>query len=283
MPNIKNDKYIFAFWEPKENIPPYLKLCMATWRKFLRDYKIILLDYSNIDKYLDNKLFDQKYLYSNFSLPKQADCIRCALLEKYGGIWFDLDTIITSNNIEKYLNIKSECIMVGWHIGFIVAKPHAQILKKWKSSLKKDLLKHKLCNHNILAKHIISLFDKNFIQNKNNWDFCGNRILNPLFKTYPSDKFYSIDKIKSNILPEVKRFSGDPRKAYENYYFNNDFSKETMLNTQGLIYLHNSWTPTKYKKMPIQEFLECKNTLSQIFQSILTQEEIMGCQEDKHD
>ena len=42
---INSNKIIFTFWEPKENIPGYLKLCIKTWKKFLPEYKIIILDY----------------------------------------------------------------------------------------------------------------------------------------------------------------------------------------------------------------------------------------------
>ena len=35
------------------------------------------------------------------SLPIQADAIRVALLKKYGGIWMDADTIITSGEFLK--------------------------------------------------------------------------------------------------------------------------------------------------------------------------------------
>lgn len=87
-------KHIFTFWEPKENLPAYIKLCTQTWKKYLPDYEITVLDYSNLDKYLDKTVIN-KILCKNTTLPKQADCIRVALLYFHGGIWLDADTIIT--------------------------------------------------------------------------------------------------------------------------------------------------------------------------------------------
>ncbi len=275
-----NNKIIWAFWEPKKNIPPYLKLCMATWKKFLPDYKIVILDYTNVDEYLDPKLFDKKYLYKNFILAKQADCIRCALLEKYGGVWFDLDTVVTSEKIYDFLNFDSECTMIGRRIGFIVAKKHAKILRKWLKGIKRNLFLHKLCKRYVRVKSVIGYFNPDFIQNIDRWDFCGNRILDPLVNKSSQKEFHSINKIESNTLPEYAKFSCRPHDAYVEYYFNNDFTKETMENTQGLIYLHNSWTPNEYRKMSVSEFLNCKNTLSGILKSILTPEEIMSCEEN---
>lgn len=29
---------VFTFWEPKENVPGYIRLCMKTWAKCLDGY-----------------------------------------------------------------------------------------------------------------------------------------------------------------------------------------------------------------------------------------------------
>ena len=60
-------KRIFTFWEPKENIPGYISLCIETWKKFLPDYEIVILDYSNLDEWIGKNYFDRS-LYKNFLL-----------------------------------------------------------------------------------------------------------------------------------------------------------------------------------------------------------------------
>lgn len=261
---------IFAFWEPKNKIPPYLKLCVATWKKFLPEYEVNILDYKGVDNLLGENFFD-KHLYKKFSLPMQADCIRCALLEKYGGIWFDLDTIISSENFKKFLDIKSQCIMTGHHIGFIIAEPHAQILKNWLNGIQKNIqISKKYSRFGFLLK----FFNKKLYKSIKGWDFLGNKILNPLFEKADQKIFYSIDRIKLNTVPEAKMFTNNPFKAYRDFYFNNDFSEDILRETKGLISLHNSWTPEEFKQMSIEEFLSQKNTLSSVFKNLLTEEEI---------
>ena len=50
------NNYIFTFWEPKEKMPAYLKLCMKTWKKYLPDYEIIQLNFDNLSEYLPDDI-----------------------------------------------------------------------------------------------------------------------------------------------------------------------------------------------------------------------------------
>ena len=118
---------IFTFWEPKSTIPPYLELCIETWKKYLPEYEIVVLNYSNLFEWIDKDTFDE-IIYTDFSLPMQSDAIRCAILKKYGGIWFDVDTIVTSNKINEILNINSDFTLIGSHIAFIKATRNYPIL-----------------------------------------------------------------------------------------------------------------------------------------------------------
>ncbi|ELN2909875.1 hypothetical protein QZC74_001815 [Campylobacter coli] len=70
-----NDKTIWTFWEPKDKMPGYVKLCIETWKVFFSDYRVVILDYSNLHNFLPKDFYDES-LYENFSLPKQADAIR---------------------------------------------------------------------------------------------------------------------------------------------------------------------------------------------------------------
>lgn len=79
------NKFIFSFWEPEEKMCPYLKLCMETWKKYLPDYEIVNLNYSNLEEYLPKDVI-KKILYKKMPLAQQADCIRAWLLYKWGGL-----------------------------------------------------------------------------------------------------------------------------------------------------------------------------------------------------
>ena len=262
-------KKIFTFWEPKENIPPYIQLCMNTWKKFLPEYEIIILDYSNLSQWIGKDFFD-KTLYKNYSLPKQADAIRCAVLEKHGGIWFDTDTIITSENVRDYLNINSQFILVGKHIAFIKSSQHSCVSQEWLLGIKQNIKIHKKFLGNVLIKRITKTFNKKLYNRLENWDYLGNSILDKVIENKTAKDFYSIDKVKNCILPEIVCFPDEqPYDAYNKFYFENDYSDFVRKTSKGLVLLHNSWTPLNFKNMSKEEFLRQDNTLSKLFNFLL--------------
>ena len=91
---------IFTFWELSTNVPGYLQLCVDTWEKNLPNTNITISDYSNLHKYLNSSIIS-KILFKKMTLAIQADAIRVAILEKYGGIWMDIDTNITNSSFLK--------------------------------------------------------------------------------------------------------------------------------------------------------------------------------------
>ena len=289
-----NNPKIFTFWEPKEKIPAYIKLCMQTWKKFLPEYEIIIVDYSTLEKYLGKNFFDD-ILYKDFPLMLQADAIRCALLKKHGGIWIDADTIITSNEINNYLNISSKFVLIGYHVAFIKADKDCSILNSWIKLIRNRINFYKNNKNTLLyviGKFIKKLQNFNFpgsnilFRNKllyklekflhtelflrmKRWNYFGNDILRKVLVN--NKNFFSIDRIKIKALPEeiYKDKIKNSEENYRNFYFRNDYSKDVLNNTKGIILLHNSWTPEKYKKMSKEEFLNQNNTLSNILKKIL--------------
>ena len=106
-------KFIFTFWEPKGNIPGYLRLCIKTWKKFLSDFEVIILDYETVKEYLGEVLYSQ-IIFKNMPIAVQSDAIRIAILNKYGGIWIDTDTIILNNELlTKFNNYELAMIREG--------------------------------------------------------------------------------------------------------------------------------------------------------------------------
>lgn len=270
-----NTKRIFTFWEPKTNLPAYLKLCMQTWQKFLPEYEIVVLDYSNLDIWLGKDFFD-KSLFKNFSLPKQADAIRCAVLKKYGGIWMDSDTIITSDKARNFLSLESLFVLIGYHVAFICADTKSFVLKHWLKGVKFRINFYREYQRNSkwtrFCLWVKSPFKyKKIVRNLENWDFLGNGILErPLYKVAKDPKeFLSIDRQKYNILPELTEYGIVSPDTYRQFYFDNDFSDKLMKNDSGIILLHNSWTPREYLKMSEKEFFSQNNTMSNLLKKIL--------------
>ena len=261
-------KRIFTFWEPTENMPAYLTLCLDTWRKFLPDCEIIILNYDNLSQWLGNNYFD-KSLYSNFSFPMQADAIRCAILYKYGGVWLDTDTIITSTKFKQFIDIDSDFILIGQHIGTIIANKNAKVLKKWLYQIKINISMYKFSKITVL-RWIYRIFMNKRVSERHKWNFLGNSILDKILPGCKTSEFFSINKYKNNVFPEENMFKElAPDLAYTKFYFENDFSEEVLSNNSGIICLHNSWTPEHIKIMDKEHFLELDNTLAKVLKKIL--------------
>lgn len=266
-------KRIFTFWEPKEKIPAYLQLCMKTWKKFLPDYEVVILDYSNLDTWL-GKDFYPKFLYNHFSLPIQADAIRCAVLKKYGGIWLDVDTVITSEKVKSLLEKDSQFVLLNKHIAFIVAQKDAKVLKVWQKGIFKSLKIARLFYNDTTPRWVKYILKTLFAKHFSGWDCLGNRILKRVLRTKNQKIFYKIIASEIDALPEISFMKSQENplplpQNYARFYFENDFSADVLKNTQGIILLHNSWTPKKYSEMSEQEFLSCKTTLALVIKNLL--------------
>jgi len=206
----KPKKIIFTFWEPNENIPGYIKLCIKTWKKILPEYEIIILDYNNVRDYLGENLFDT-IICKNMSLQMQSDAIRVAILKKYGGIWMDADTILINRYFfNEFKN--NELVMIGdekfktQHIGFIFASLNSTILHEWLNKI--------IVNINFF-KQINNVTKKSLILNQ--WDYLGNQIIDPLIKNFSCNKFFRLDKNKINAFPELKYFRNSSLSVIEKY------------------------------------------------------------------
>ena len=200
--------FVYTFWEPRENIPFYLRLCMETWKKFLPNATIVVLDYKNIGEFLDVRelglnLFSDK----RFSLMHVADAIRIALLAKYGGVWLDADTIVLNSNAEKYFlpDEKHRTIFFGNtenrspRICFFNTPPCSMCMNLWRE---------------FIREQIWNLKPETFI----NWDFLGNKFIDEYAQLH-SDEIKIIDR--NLAMPELKLMSESVtyRQSYLIYYF----------------------------------------------------------------
>ena len=232
--------FIYTFWEPRTNIPYYLQLCMETWKKFLPNATIVVLDYKNIGEFIDVRELGLNLFSGRFSLPMIADAIRVALLAKYGGVWMDIDTIILNSSAEKYLlpDDKHKTIFFGHHMAFINTPPCAVCMKLWV---------------NYIREKIWELTPATKIE----WSFMGNDFISAYINAHP-DEMKILD---ANIhKPELKIINDALKKIYPvNPYLGNT----------DLILLHNSWTPAAYKQWSPQKILRCDCTMSNILAEAL--------------
>lgn len=263
----KNNKNIFTFWEPQDKIPGYILLCIKTWKKFLPDYQIHILDYKTAKIYLGETLFS-KIICKSMTLPIQADAIRVALLKKYGGFWLDADTIILNGEFFKTC-YDFEMVLLGdeksktQNIGFIFASNNSKIIDKWLKGIINNIKIYKDNFGNINSKHG---------KNKIAWFYLGNGIVDKLVENTKRKEFMRFDRNKIKCMPELNFFGNTSLTQTQKYnllYFRKREPQIILNESKNLLCLHNSWTPYKYKIMSEKEFLNQDILLSKILSKIL--------------
>ena len=122
------DKVIYTFWEPRDRVIPYLALCMRTWEKNLPGYSVVVLNYSNLDRYWDRAEYDLARL-KQLRLPSQKNAISIAVIQKHGGVFMDIDTLVFGdlNPILRRLE-NTQLVMFGSHMAFLAAQPNSHLL-----------------------------------------------------------------------------------------------------------------------------------------------------------
>ena len=254
---------IFTFWEPKLKIPGYIKLCILTWKNIFPNNTIIILDYSNLYHYLNPSLIS-KILCKNMKIRVQSDAIRVAILKKYGGVWMDADTIVTNSSfIKRFYEYKYEFVTLSYHIGFIYALKKSIFISKWLRKIIESVnIYKKALSRNITKEQYIYL---------NRGSYLGNLIFNPIAKECKGKEFLKINAVKMFAFPEKIYIKDNLPRAirYQTFYFSRGNPKKIIDNNQGIIMLHNGWTPHKYKKMSEEEFLKQDILLAHLLRQIL--------------
>ena len=268
-------KLIFSFWEPKNKMPGYLHLCIKTWQKFLPEYQFRILDYKSAQIYLGKSLLSI-ILCENMSLPIQVDAIRVALLNKYGGIWMDADTIVLNRDI--FNKIKDfDLILFGdektktQNIGFIYASDKSIIINEWL----KEIIKNVKIYKKIMTKRKTNIIHENDLMKLRVWNYLGNGIVDKLItKNITGKNFLRLDRNKLNIFPEFqvfKNYSWNIIDKYRKLYFQEGDHKIILKYSKSIIMLHNSWTPIKYKFMSENDFLKQDIVLSKLLNHIINE------------
>ena len=130
---------IFAFWEPRGALVPYLALCMKTWERALHAYEIVLLNYENLGRYLEDGALDLETL-RRLPLSMQKDAVMVAVLHRHGGLFLDVDTLAVADiaPLLAFLE-RSEAISFNMHLACIGARPGARLLDLWLGHIRAGL------------------------------------------------------------------------------------------------------------------------------------------------
>lgn len=129
-------KVIYFLWiQGLDNAPPIIKKCYETWKIQNPGWEIVIIDHTNINKYMDLSYLDNP----NMSVQAFSDIVRLRLLSTHGGVWADA-TCCCMRPIDTYINdIKSDFWMYhgrdrgrGPCSWFMMAKKDSLIAKIWR-------------------------------------------------------------------------------------------------------------------------------------------------------
>ena len=268
-----NMKKVFTFWEPKENVPGYVRLCMETWKGCLPGYETIVLDYDSLGDWLTED--EQKaILCKKMTLAMQSDCIRCAILKKHGGIWMDADTVLVKP-LDGRFSAADCAIVARRQDGHLVhyaayinaAKPEAKFLADWHKALVPRVAKAEAFRSSWL-KRLLHHEEWKLIRR---WNYCVNAIIDPLADTADPKDYAWIDKDAIFAVPEEELMATglDAVAAYQKYWFKPGAIDDVLNRCAGMIMLHNSFTPDSYRAMTSDEFIATDTRLAALLRHLL--------------
>lgn len=268
-------KKAFTFWEPKEAIPGYIRLCMETWKVCLPGYEIVVLDYQTLGDYLTPAEQDA-VLWKKMTFAMQSDCIRCAVLKKHGGIWLDADTVLTKPLDARFSQAdvtmiarKMNGALVNYGAFINAAKPEAKFLCDWHAELVERVAAAKK-NRDSFLFGLLHHHERRLMWR---WDYCINAIIDPLAVRADSRDYAWIDKNEVNALPEERLLTGTPgediSQVYRDFWFAPGDSDAAAVETSGILMLHNSWTPAEFLTMSAEAFLRTETRLVRLLRRLL--------------
>jgi hypothetical protein len=152
---------LFILWfQGFEHAPPIVKKCLQSWIHYNPDWKIIQLDNSNIDQYIDIQIFRN----NEIGLWHLSDIVRLFLLAKYGGLWVDATTFCNCSLtlwLEPYIKTgffafskpSNDFLFSNW---FIYSESDHYLLQKMRDSTEKYYQKNKKAEIYLIQHHLVN-------------------------------------------------------------------------------------------------------------------------------
>jgi len=90
------ERTIWGYWaQGYDAMPELFKLCVATWQRHNPHWDVRILSKSTLYEYLSEAELPNRFQHM-FSHQTASDCVRLALLSRYGGIYMDVSIIMNT-------------------------------------------------------------------------------------------------------------------------------------------------------------------------------------------
>lgn len=130
---------VWTMWL-QDDIPEIIQVCLNSIKKFYPN--VIIITHNNLENYIKLPAYiKEKFNKKQISAPHYSDYIRCALLEKYGGIWLDA-SLLMLDKIPTFITNQDFFILTNptqTEISnfFIYSKPNNYLIKTMRIFLEK--------------------------------------------------------------------------------------------------------------------------------------------------
>lgn len=212
----KSNRIIWIYWENvnRNNYPTYIKLCLDTMNKHLKNkYNLILLN----EKIIKNYLPDLRNDFDNLKIAQKVDYYRISLLQKYGGIWLDSDIIVMRDFDPIFQKLDEGYDYVGFGCtGYKCSYGYFRP-SNWFMGTKKNSILMTKCLEKLNKK--LDLRNINQTQNDSTYHDYGKTVL-----------WDSLDELKSS--------------GYNYYHFNSEFDGTRDINKKW-IHVDNFFSTNK--------------------------------------
>ena len=231
-------------------MPVYLQLCIQTWHKAIPDLTISIINHANVHTYLPKVLLTESFY--KLPLAMQSDVVSVWVLLSRGGLFIDVDTIITANPFSNSLFNADKLFAFGYqarrqiHLAVMFSQqPLNILLNTWIIEVTKKL-----------AQPLPSPLP---------WDLVGNSIINKLLSDTSLEPHYQILEVAEyGNIAELSLADENPYNRYIKFYFTPPIKTVSEIKQQtkgGMISLHNSWTPDIYRNATLQDIIKSKDSL----------------------
>lgn len=249
---------LWLYWEnyPGEQIPAYLEMCYEVILAKCASCEVILVTPDTLGQYLPHIPFDLDAIRlqdrMKNSIALKADYIRVALLQRFGGIWLDIDCIvlkdlgpIVQRTLEQhdFFGMQKTTTSGIVTVNFMASRPKGVVISEYLKVMS-GLICKKLSN------------GESF-----NWADLGSDTLTPIVKKYRDICYLECEK---NIHP-VHWNQSDLIWSSESHTELGDFIDDDTI----VFMLYNAMLSTEQKSLTRSQILTSGSLLGQLFNSCL--------------
>ena len=139
-------KVLWTLWlQGRENAPPMIRTCLASWRAYHPDWTIVELNSETLADWIDLDEISPDGKWKDLPPAGLSDIVRCELLATYGGVWVD-SSLYCARAIGEWLpeNIPNgffafsqpgpDRLLASW---FIATTPDHYLIREWRRRVRR--------------------------------------------------------------------------------------------------------------------------------------------------